>query len=161
MEDRESFVDGDPYQPTPESALAIKCRDTVKCREQALFYGNISSVKDCLARGVRQNGASGDIATPEHKKSFRLSAEACPSGIASFNCSFKFNVGHTFALLPELLLGHFVFAAQLSLEVRHPTRPSIPRPAARYGRLERMSRGRTPSNEAARGSEFRSAPVSV
>lgn len=45
MEDRESFVDGDPYQPAPESALAIKCRDTVRCREQAIFYGNIGSVR--------------------------------------------------------------------------------------------------------------------
>src|SRR6266851_5249264 len=41
---RQSFVDGDPYQPTAESALAIKYRDSVRCREQTILYSNGGSV---------------------------------------------------------------------------------------------------------------------
>jgi hypothetical protein len=41
---RQSFVDGDPYQPTAESALAIKYGHTVRCREQAILYSHIGAV---------------------------------------------------------------------------------------------------------------------
>jgi hypothetical protein len=44
-EDRQSFVDGKPYKPTAESALAIKCRYVVTGREQAIFYSNIGPVR--------------------------------------------------------------------------------------------------------------------
>jgi len=39
------LVDGDPYQPTAESALAIECRDTVRSREKTILYSNIGSVR--------------------------------------------------------------------------------------------------------------------
>jgi len=45
VEDRQSFVDGEPYQPTAESALTIKCRDMLSGRVQALFYGNNGFVR--------------------------------------------------------------------------------------------------------------------
>src|ERR1700738_5642311 len=43
VEDRQSFVDGDPYQPTAESALAIKCCGMARGRVQAIVYSNIGS----------------------------------------------------------------------------------------------------------------------
>ena len=45
MKYRQSFVDGKPYQPTAEGALAIKCRYVVTGREQAIFYSNGGSVR--------------------------------------------------------------------------------------------------------------------
>jgi len=45
VEDGQSFVDGDPYQPTAESAVAVKCPDMAKSREQTIFYSNISLVR--------------------------------------------------------------------------------------------------------------------
>jgi hypothetical protein len=42
---RQRLVDGDPYQPTAESALAIECRDTVRSREKTILYSNIGSVR--------------------------------------------------------------------------------------------------------------------
>ncbi len=41
---RQSFVDGQPYEPTAESALAIKCRYVARGREQTILYSNIGSV---------------------------------------------------------------------------------------------------------------------
>src|ERR1700730_593832 len=41
---RQSFIDGDPYQPTAEGALAIKCRGTIRCREQTIVHSDIGSV---------------------------------------------------------------------------------------------------------------------
>src|SRR5260370_11225672 len=41
---RQSFVDGDPYQPTAECAVAINYRDSVRCREQTILYSNGGSV---------------------------------------------------------------------------------------------------------------------
>jgi len=45
VQDRQRFVDGDPYQPPAESALAVKCPDMAKSREQTIFYSNISFVR--------------------------------------------------------------------------------------------------------------------
>jgi hypothetical protein len=64
VEEQQSFVDGEPYEPTAESALAIKYRDMLSGRVQARFYGN--NGQDCQARGLRQNTANGDIALPAH-----------------------------------------------------------------------------------------------
>jgi hypothetical protein len=45
VKDRQSFVHGAPYEPTAESALAIKCRDMLSGRVQAIFYSNGGSVR--------------------------------------------------------------------------------------------------------------------
>jgi hypothetical protein len=45
MKDRQSFVDGKPYQPTAESALAIKGRYVARGREQTIFYSHSGSVR--------------------------------------------------------------------------------------------------------------------
>jgi hypothetical protein len=42
---RQGLVDGDPYQPTAESALAIECRDMVRSREKTILYSNIGSIR--------------------------------------------------------------------------------------------------------------------
>jgi len=45
VEDRQSFVHGDPYQPPAESAVAVKCPEMAKSHEQTIFYSNISFVR--------------------------------------------------------------------------------------------------------------------
>ena len=45
VEDRQSFVDGEPYEPTAESALAIECRDMLSGQVQAIIYSNDGSVR--------------------------------------------------------------------------------------------------------------------
>jgi hypothetical protein len=45
VEDRQSFVHGEPYEPTAESALAIKCGDMLRGRVQAIFYSNGRSAR--------------------------------------------------------------------------------------------------------------------
>ena len=42
---RQRLVDGDPYQPTAESAVAIECRDTARSREKTILYSDIGSVR--------------------------------------------------------------------------------------------------------------------
>jgi len=45
MNYRQGFVNGAPDQPTAESALAIKCPNMAKRREQAVLYSFIGSVR--------------------------------------------------------------------------------------------------------------------
>jgi hypothetical protein len=45
MEDRQRFVEGNPYEPSAESALVIKSRDMASGREQTIFYSNNCSVR--------------------------------------------------------------------------------------------------------------------
>src|SRR6267143_6458928 len=45
MKYRQSFVDGKPYQPTAESALATKGRCVARSREQTIFYSNSGPVR--------------------------------------------------------------------------------------------------------------------
>src|SRR5260370_32999619 len=45
VEDRQSFVDGEPYQPTAKGALAIKCRDVLGGRIKTIVYSNSGSVR--------------------------------------------------------------------------------------------------------------------
>jgi len=61
VEDRQSFVHGEPYEPTAESPLAVKCRDILSGRIQAIFYsngGSVSIAKHALRDKIQQAAIS-------------------------------------------------------------------------------------------------------
>jgi len=95
MKYRQSFVDGKPYQPTAEGALAIKCRYVVTGREQA-----ISTAMAALS-GLPSTRSATEWSKRRYRvartyEDLRLSAETLEAGIASCECSFEFNVDLTF-----------------------------------------------------------------
>jgi hypothetical protein len=45
VEDRQSFVNGEPYEPTAVSALVIKCRNISSGQVQASFYSHNGFVR--------------------------------------------------------------------------------------------------------------------
>jgi hypothetical protein len=45
VKDSQSFVEGDPYQPIPESALAIKGCGVTRGRDQTIFDSSIGHVR--------------------------------------------------------------------------------------------------------------------
>jgi hypothetical protein len=113
---RQSFVDDDPYQPTAESALAIKYCNTVRYREQTVFYSNISSVR-IAKHAVRDKMEQAAISRCPNIRGHTVVRRILPDRISFVQLQLQVQSGpHISPLLAEFVaLRYSVLAAQLGL----------------------------------------------
>src|SRR6266478_9491769 len=136
MKDRQSFVDGKPYQPTAESALAIKGRYVARGREQTIFYSNSGSVRIVKYAACDKMEQATISRCPNVRRPaiVRQNSRERTSFVRvqlQVQCGPHF---HSYFLSSVLCVFCF-FCAQLRLEIGHAIRGSIPSHCARCSSL--------------------------
>jgi hypothetical protein len=160
MKYHQSFVDGDPYQPTAESALTIKCRYTVRRREQTILYSNIGSVriaKHAVCERMEQAAIS---RRPNIRPAVVHPNSRDRNSFVRVQLQVQCGPHFHSYFLSSTLCVISPFAVQLRLRIGHAIRGSIPSHCARCESMQFVSRLtlRTKQLEA---ESPRSAPVTV